>query len=69
MVFISRPTSSAINFSQMVGRGLRGPKAKGTETCRIVTLVDAAYAFRQEVEKQFYHWEDVWDENFEGEEV
>ena len=67
MVFISRPTSSAINFSQMVGRGLRGPKAKGTETCRIVTLVDAAYAFRQEVEEQFLHWEDVWDENYVGE--
>ena len=60
-VFISRPTSSVISFSQMVGRGLRGENAQGTETCTVVTLVDTAYAFRQEIEKHFYHWDKEWE--------
>jgi hypothetical protein len=25
---------------QMVGRGLRGPRNGGTETCKIITIVD-----------------------------
>ena len=61
-VFISRPTSSVISFSQMVGRGLRGENAKGTKTCTIVTIIDTAYAFRQEIEKQFNYWDKEWED-------
>ena len=39
-VFIARPTRSRIVYQQMVGRGLRGPKFGGTETCDIITLED-----------------------------
>jgi len=39
-IFIARPTKSAILFQQMVGRGLRGPRVGGTETCRIVGFND-----------------------------
>jgi DNA repair protein RadD len=40
VIFIARPTKSVILYHQMIGRGLRGPKAGGTETCEIVTVLD-----------------------------
>lgn len=39
-VFLTRPTSSSIMMTQMVGRALRGTKAGGTAECYIVTFVD-----------------------------
>ncbi len=41
-VFLARPTQSEILFSQMVGRGLRGPKSSppGTEFCYLVSFMD-----------------------------
>nr|WP_312753010.1 DEAD/DEAH box helicase [Bacillus mobilis] len=35
-LLICRPTSSMVLYEQMVGRGLRGPRFGGTETCKIV---------------------------------
>ncbi|NDB95411.1 MAG: DEAD/DEAH box helicase [Verrucomicrobia bacterium] len=40
MILITRLVQSPVRYMQMVGRGLRGPKNGGTETCRIVTLLD-----------------------------
>lgn len=37
-VLIGRPTTSPILFSQMVGRGLRGPAIGGTQRCRVVVF-------------------------------
>lgn len=39
-VFLTRPTSSDVLLMQMIGRGLRGTKAGGTEMCNIVTFQD-----------------------------
>ncbi len=39
-VVIARPTSSRIVYSQMVGRGLRGPRFNGTGECDIITIED-----------------------------
>ena len=39
-VFLARPTMSTIMMMQMVGRGLRGPKANGTRTANIVSFID-----------------------------
>jgi DNA repair protein RadD len=39
-VIIARPTFSVVLFSQMVGRGLRGPMMGGTDTCLIVNVED-----------------------------
>lgn len=39
-VFLTRPTSSTIMMTQMVGRALRGTKAGGTAECYIVTFLD-----------------------------
>lgn len=40
LVFISRPTQSIVLYSQMIGRGLRGPAVGGTENCTIITVRD-----------------------------
>ena len=40
VVFIARPTNSIVLYSQMIGRGLRGPAIGGTSSCTIVNVVD-----------------------------
>jgi len=40
VVFLARPTKSIVLYSQMIGRGLRGPNIGGTEFCLIVNVVD-----------------------------
>jgi superfamily II DNA or RNA helicase len=39
-VFLARPTVSTILMTQMIGRGLRGPRAGGTKEAYIVSFVD-----------------------------
>lgn len=39
-VFLTRPTISTILMTQMIGRGLRGPKAGGTKEAYIVSFID-----------------------------
>lgn len=39
-VFIARPTASVVLYSQMIGRGLRGPALGGKERCLIVNVRD-----------------------------
>lgn len=39
-VVIARPTKSIILYSQMLGRGLRGPKMGGTAACTLVDVRD-----------------------------
>lgn len=40
VVFIGRATESIVLYSQMIGRGLRGPKIGGTDFCDIYTVFD-----------------------------
>ena len=56
---IARPTRSLVLYSQMIGRAIRGPKAGGTETCEIVTVVPDLPGFR-DVSEAFLNWEDAW---------
>lgn len=58
---IARPTKSLVLYSQMVGRVIRGPKAGGTETCEIVTVVDPKLPGFGDVAEAFTNWEDVWE--------
>ena len=37
---MARPTTSVVLYSQMIGRGLRGPKMGGEEECYLVDVVD-----------------------------
>lgn len=39
-VFITRPTSSIVLYSQMLGRGLRGPKMGGNAECLLIDIDD-----------------------------
>ncbi|MBN1210829.1 MAG: hypothetical protein JXB05_38630 [Myxococcaceae bacterium] len=40
VVCVTRPTTSAIRYEQMVGRGLRGPKNGGTDWCTVLDVQD-----------------------------
>lgn len=40
VVFMARPTNSIVLYSQIIGRGLRGPKMGGTDSCEIYTVFD-----------------------------
>ena len=59
-VVIARPTQSLVLYTQMVGRGIRGPKAGGTKECTILTVVDPNLPGFGDVAKAFLNWEDVW---------
>jgi superfamily II DNA or RNA helicase len=58
-VVVGRPTLSQVLYEQMVGRGLRGPKFGGTDTCVIVNCVDE-YA-RPAPEFGWEGWRDAWN--------
>jgi DNA repair protein RadD len=59
-VFIARPTNSVVLYSQMVGRGLRGPAIGGTASCRVVDVRDNIRGFGDQ--DRVYTWfEDHWD--------
>jgi len=40
VVCVTRPTTSALRYEQMVGRGLRGPKNRGTSHCLVLDVQD-----------------------------
>lgn len=60
-VFISRPTQSVVLYSQMVGRGLRGPAIGGTPRCRVVEVKDNVTGFAPEMTRVYHWFEDFWD--------
>ncbi len=60
-VFISRPTQSVVLYSQMVGRGLRGPAIGGTPRCRVVEVKDNITGFAPEMTRVYHWFEDFWD--------
>ena len=52
-VFLTRPTQSEGLLVQMIGRGLRGPKAQGTETANIVDFCDKWNIFNKWLNPEF----------------
>ena len=60
VAIIGRPTQSVTLYSQMVGRVTRGPKAKGTKECKIITVKDKLPGFR-DISESFFYWEEIWD--------
>lgn len=59
-VIIARPTTSMILYSQMVGRGLRGPAMGGTETSEIITVADTDLSGYGSVIQAYSHWDENW---------
>jgi DNA repair protein RadD len=60
VVFIARPTASVVLYSQMIGRGLRGPEIGGTRTCKIVDVVDNIIGFSNE-NKIYDYFSEYWE--------
>ena len=59
-VVITRPTTSLVLYSQMIGRGIRGPKMGGTKECIIVDIEDNIINLPSEQTAFNYfnsHWE------------
>lgn len=57
-VFITRPTQSIVLYSQMLGRGLRGPQMGGNEECLLVDIKDNLSAFDENM--AFKHFDNYW---------
>jgi superfamily II DNA or RNA helicase len=58
-VMITRPTTSPVLYSQMIGRGLRGPIIGGTEFCRIIDVRDNIGEFG-DADSVYSIFEDYW---------
>ena len=59
VAIIARPTQSVSLYSQMVGRVMRGKNAGGKNDCKVITVQDQIYGFK-DMSESFNFWEDVW---------
>lgn len=57
-VFITRPTKSVILYSQMIGRGLRGPMMNGTEVCKLIDVKENLDIYNEQ--DAFKHFNSYW---------
>jgi len=57
-VFIARPTQSIVLYSQMLGRGLRGPQMGGNETCLLIDVKDNLQSYNENM--AFSHFKNYW---------
>lgn len=55
-IFIGRPTGSIVLYSQMIGRGLRGPAIGGTEKCRVTDVIDNIAGF-SDADRVYHYFE------------
>lgn len=54
-VFITRPTSSISLYSQMIGRGLRGPKMGGNKTCLLIDVKDNLEQYDEKMAFKYFN--------------
>ena len=59
-VFITRPTNSVVLYSQMLGRGLRGPQMGGNKYCELIDIEDNLERFTNE-SQAFNYFSEYWD--------
>lgn len=59
-VFIARPTLSIVLYSQMIGRGLRGPMLGGNDRCLILDVVDNIETFSRDLDQIYGFFDDYW---------
>jgi DNA repair protein RadD len=58
-VVITRPTGSLVLYSQMLGRGIRGPKMGGNVECELVDLEDNLLGFPRD-SQAFTYFDQAW---------
>lgn len=61
VVCIARPTQSIVLYSQMIGRGLRGPAIGGTEKCTLINVRDNIKNLPN-YQRIFDYFDDYWAE-------
>lgn len=54
-VFITRPTNSVSLYSQMIGRGLRGPEMGGNDTCLLIDIQDNLKQYNAEMAFEYFN--------------
>ena len=59
-VFITRPTNSVVLYSQMLGRGLRGPQMGGNEFCELIDIEDNLEKYMSE-SQAFNYFSNYWN--------
>lgn len=59
-VFITRPTQSVVLYSQMLGRGLRGPQMGGNAECLLIDIKDNLRQYNENM--AFSHFDNYWSE-------
>lgn len=59
-LIVAKTTHSVIEFSQMVGRGLRGPNSGGSENVMVFHVQNLAHEFYFDLNQMFEFWEGVW---------
>jgi superfamily II DNA or RNA helicase len=57
-VVVARPTYSPNTYTQMIGRGLRGPKNGGKEICQILDVADNIANYDRKL--AFTEFEHLW---------
>lgn len=59
-VVVTRPTNSLVQYLQMAGRAMRGPKSNGHSACTIYTVNDDIEEYRN-MFKAFDYWNNNWN--------
>ena len=62
IAIITRPTTSIVLYHQMIGRAVRGKKANGNKSCKILTVADTYLPGYKDLADSFYFWEDIWND-------
>lgn len=59
--YVARPTNSLVEYSQMIGRAIRGRKSHGTKEAVVLTVVDRGIPGFDSVQGAFESWEEYWN--------
>jgi DNA repair protein RadD len=61
VIFIARPTMSIVLYSQMVGRGLRGPAIGGKEKCKLIDVIDNLEVYKSP-DNVYDYFDEYWEQ-------
>jgi superfamily II DNA or RNA helicase len=61
VIFIARPTMSVVLYSQMVGRGLRGPAIGGKEKCKLIDVIDNLEVYKSP-DNVYDYFDEYWEQ-------